>query len=580
METRANFVLVGAFAIAGFLGLMGFFLWFANVELDRQFAYYDVDFETVSGLSNASDVRFAGLPVGQVVDVRLSPENDGRVRVRVEIDAGVPVRTDSVATIEAQGVTGVSFVGISAGTPDAPLATGDSDGDGVPRIGAGQSVLQSLSQDAPQILTETLEVVRQVREMVGPENQARVEAILQNVERSSASFEEALGDFADVTGTVSDFASQIDRFNTTLESLTQDVGALVREAQTTLSTINSAADEARILIAEGTGALAQANTTLATADTYLSEGLGPTTEALNRTVEDVQTRFAALTDSAGALVDTFAETGTTATARLTEAQETLAATNALIARIDTTLVSVDTAAQRLDGLLTDSAQPLIDELRTATAEATDVIRLVGDTARTDLPAIFADIRSATENATQVIATVGQDLSGASGQLDALATSATQTLEDARVTFANANETLEAINAALETGDRALAAAERAFEGADTVINRDAADIAARLRGTIEQLDAAIAAVAEDIPAVTEELRSASRSAEQAFAGIEGVVGQSAPAFRAFAAEALPQYTRLANETRDLIGNLDRLVEQIRSNPSRFFLDSGAPEYRR
>ncbi|MBS0126709.1 MlaD family protein [Thetidibacter halocola] len=578
METRANFVLVGAFAIAGFLGLMGFFLWFANVELDRQFAYYDVDFETVSGLSNASDVRFAGLPVGQVVDVRLSPENDGRVRVRVEIEAGVPVRTDSVATIEAQGVTGVSFVGISAGTPDAPLAT--DAGDDVPRIEAGQSVLQSLSQDAPQILSETLEVVRQVREMVGPENQTRVEAILQNVERSSASFEEALGDFADVTGTVSDFASQIDRFNTTLESLTQDVGALVREAQTTLSTINSAADEARILIAEGTGALAQANTTLATADSYLSEGLGPTTEALNRTVEDVQTRFAALTDSAGALVETFTETGTTATARLTEAQETLAATNALIARIDTTLGSVDTAAQRLDGLLTDSAQPLIDELRTATAEATDVIRLVGDTARTDLPAIFADIRSATENATQVIERVGQDLTGASGQLDTLATSATQTLEDARVTFANANETLEAINAALETGDRALAAAERAFEGADTVINRDAADIAARLRGTIEQLDAAIAAVAEDIPAVTEELRSASRSAEQAFAGIEGVVGQSAPAFRAFAAEALPQYTRLATETRDLIGNLDRLVEQIRSNPSRFFLDSGAPEYRR
>lgn len=117
METRANYVLIGAFALAGFLAMLAAFLWFANIRLDRQFAYYDIDFPSVSGLSDASDVRFSGLPVGQVVDVRLSPERDGTVRVRIEIGADTPVRSDSVATIEAQGVTGVSYVGLSAGTP-------------------------------------------------------------------------------------------------------------------------------------------------------------------------------------------------------------------------------------------------------------------------------------------------------------------------------------------------------------------------------------------------------------------------------------------------------------------------------
>ena len=118
METRANYILIGAFALSGILGLLGFLLWFAQVELDRQFAYYDISFPSVAGLSSASDVRFSGLPVGQVVDVRLSPEGDGTVRVRIEVGADTPVRTDSVATIESQGVTGVSFVGISAGTPE------------------------------------------------------------------------------------------------------------------------------------------------------------------------------------------------------------------------------------------------------------------------------------------------------------------------------------------------------------------------------------------------------------------------------------------------------------------------------
>ncbi len=47
METRANYVLIGAFALAGMLGILAFFLWFARVELDQQFAYYDVNFPSV-----------------------------------------------------------------------------------------------------------------------------------------------------------------------------------------------------------------------------------------------------------------------------------------------------------------------------------------------------------------------------------------------------------------------------------------------------------------------------------------------------------------------------------------------------
>jgi phospholipid/cholesterol/gamma-HCH transport system substrate-binding protein len=140
VETKGNYVLIGAFALAGLLGILAFFLWFARVELDRQFAYYDIRFTTVSGLGNASDVRFAGLPVGQVVDVRLSPSRDGTVTVRVEIAAETPVRSDSVATIESLGVTGVSYVAIGPGTPDAPLLAEISE-EQVPEIPSGRSTL-------------------------------------------------------------------------------------------------------------------------------------------------------------------------------------------------------------------------------------------------------------------------------------------------------------------------------------------------------------------------------------------------------------------------------------------------------
>ena len=58
------------------------------------------------------------------------------------------------------------------------------------------------------------------------------------------------------------------------------------------------------------------------------------------------------------------------------------------------------------------------------------------------------------------------------------------------------------------------------------------------------------------------------------------VGAGAPAVRDFTASALPQFGRLAVETRALIETLDTLVEQIRRDPGRFFLDPRAPEFRR
>ena len=119
METRANFVLIGAFTLFGIVGSLGFFLWLAKVEIDRQYAYYDILFDNVSGLGEAGDVRYNGLPVGQVVLLALDHDDPSKVRVQIEINAETPVKTDTVATLELQGVTGVSYVALAGGAPEA-----------------------------------------------------------------------------------------------------------------------------------------------------------------------------------------------------------------------------------------------------------------------------------------------------------------------------------------------------------------------------------------------------------------------------------------------------------------------------
>ena len=571
METRARYILIGAFTLAGVLGLLGFLLWFARVELDRQFAYYDISFSSVSGLSSASDVRFSGLPVGQVVDVRLSPDRDGSVRVRIEVGSDTPVRTDSIATIEAQGITGVSFVGITAGSPEAELLVRTSDGS-VPEIEAGRSVLQTLSEDAPELLDESLGIVRELNAVLSGENRGRVERILENVEGASGNFAQSLEDFSEVAGSVSEFAVQIDSFNTTLADLTGGMTDVLDSADEALVSITTLADESRSVLAAGTDALVGVEEVVEEAERYVVEDLTPATEEIRLTVATLRGRIDSLGEEASAMIGTFAATGVAATARLTEAEQTLAAAKGAIARLDTTMAAMGMAATDFDTLIVGDATALVTETRAVMTEVAAAVEVVGTAARTDLPLIVADIHTATAILSSAATEVGANLTVASGRIDGLAASAESALAGATLAFANANDTLAEINTALVTGERALLAAERAFAGADRVINEEAAGIAEELRATLTGLDTAVAQVAADLPQVSADVRAASAAARSSFTELERVVTSSGTSVEEFMTTALPSYQSLAQETRSLIANLDILVTQVQRDPLRFLLN--------
>ena len=579
METRANFVMIGAFTLAGLAGLMGFFLWFAQVELDRQFAYYDIRFSSVSGLDNASDVRFSGLGVGQVVDVRLTPERDGTILVRIEVDGETPVRTDSIATIESQGVTGVSYVGIDAGTPTAPLLASKGEGD-IPEIIAGRSMLQSLSEDAPKLLERTLLVVDELGQMLSEDNAKRIDNILINVEQASNEFARTLSDFSGVANTVADFAAQISKFNETLDVLSGDLSDVLNTADLTLVSIRELSEQGKGVLTASTDTLSDAQSAIVETKDFVAQDLSLLADDLRATTTDLRSQLALISDDARGLMSTLDTTGEVATARLDEARTTIEAANALITRLDAAALAVDSVATRTDDLIREEGAPLLSETRTMVAEATRAIQSVATIATTDLPAIIADVRTATDGASRVIIDVGKNLSASSENVNEVLISARNTLEDARVSFANANVTLTAINGALETGDRALDAAEKAFVGANRVINDDIAGIIAGLETTIDGMNTAIGSVSADLPAISADLRAASTAASDAFTQLRQVTNASSPAVREFAATALPLYTRLAQESRTLIRNLDQLTNQVQRDPARFFLDRETPEFKR
>ena len=176
--------------------------------------------------------------------MQLAPGNALPVRVRIEVTLDTPIRTDSTAAMEVQGVTGVALIAISAGSARAPLLR-DADTGAVPVIASSRSALQTLSDEGPQIIERLSLVAEQLTQVLGPENQGRVAAILDNVERSSGNLDRALDDVATATDAIAQAATGIAAFGAQMDGLSRSAGV-------TLDRFADAASRAETTLAAAT----------------------------------------------------------------------------------------------------------------------------------------------------------------------------------------------------------------------------------------------------------------------------------------------------------------------------------------
>lgn len=152
METRARYALIGLFMLAVILASFGFVYWLENKGGFTQRANYQIRFEgSVSGLLVGSTVLFNGIKVGEVTDLALNPEHPQQVIATVAVDRGTPIGTDTLVSIETQGLTGGAAVAMTGGSAAPPIAPGEGAAPPVliAKAGAGQDWTQA-ARDAFQ----------------------------------------------------------------------------------------------------------------------------------------------------------------------------------------------------------------------------------------------------------------------------------------------------------------------------------------------------------------------------------------------------------------------------------------------
>jgi phospholipid/cholesterol/gamma-HCH transport system substrate-binding protein len=129
METRANYIVTGAFTLAVIVGVFGFIFWFQNTAGGGERSSYRVVFAgSVSGLRTGSAVLFNGIRVGRVSGLGLDAHDPRKVVATISVERAVPVRADTKVALTYQGLTGLAEVALTGGAPDAALLVADSGG--------------------------------------------------------------------------------------------------------------------------------------------------------------------------------------------------------------------------------------------------------------------------------------------------------------------------------------------------------------------------------------------------------------------------------------------------------------------
>jgi phospholipid/cholesterol/gamma-HCH transport system substrate-binding protein len=282
METKANYVLIGAFTLLTAVLLLFFGLWAAKYSSERSWTEYAVVFnEPVTGLTEGSSVQYNGISVGTVESLRLAPNDPRQVLARLKLQADTPVKIDTKAKMSITGLTGSPFIQLTGGSPRAPWLTA-VDHREVPVIRTEASALQNIADTANRL-------VARMDEVLSEDNVKHIASTLHNIDALTGTI---AGEREDLRALIVSARQSSEQLAKTLDStnhavdgvnreLVDKLPALVSKLDGTLTKLDAAAGGANAIVSENRTAI----------HSFANDGLaqlGPTLTELRALVRDLR----------------------------------------------------------------------------------------------------------------------------------------------------------------------------------------------------------------------------------------------------------------------------------------------------
>ena len=399
METRASYLIVGLFVIAGMIGLVLAAMWITGTRTDAALALYDIYFEgSVAGLKPGNAVQYRGIPVGGVIDMRIDPENVERVLVVIEVAADTPIREDTEATLALQGITGLSYIQLTGGTQAAAPLKAQA-GQRRPVIKSRPSELAAIFEAAPELLNRAIEVIALLEELLGPENQRRIGNILANIEDTTGALSNSGGDIDKLLREGAGAVEDVHKLTSMLADNTGDIATILSEGAGTMEDVHAlttslaaSSDDITSLLADGAGTMANMR--------ELTGGLAGSTDDIAKMLEEgarVMEELRKVTSRANTMLASV-EGDVSGVAK---------DTRAVLGSVKQAVASLAVASGEFAKLLTENSESLSDFSQTGLYEFTQLMaearvlvaslgRLVDDIERDPARFLFGDKQQGVE----------------------------------------------------------------------------------------------------------------------------------------------------------------------------------------
>ena len=224
METRANYAAVGGFVLVLLTAILVFAVWITGASLNKGRDRYRIRFDgPVRGLQLGGKVKLFGVNVGEVEKIRLDPEQYGKIDVVITVAENTPILEGSAAELRITGLTGLSEVLITGGSPGAARIEAKQ-GEEFPVISAQKSQLEEIAGSVPDIVDRVNNILAKVESYLSPENAERVGSIVANVEGIT-------GDIKVITGGISEDSENINKLIANVQSLSKKLDLLASELE-------------------------------------------------------------------------------------------------------------------------------------------------------------------------------------------------------------------------------------------------------------------------------------------------------------------------------------------------------------
>lgn len=293
METRAHHVIIGLFTLLAGAGAVLFAVWISNANTSSDYRYYTVVFrEAVTGLSRGSAVQYRGIPIGDITELGLDPEDPSQVLAGIRISGTAPITRDTKARLTFTGITGNTVIELVPGDPNSPLL--DGDGTQAARIPATPSPISSLLANGEDLMTNINQLVSNARNMLSDENAERIARTLESIEVAAGSLSSQGDDVKALVNELTAASREATELITNVNTLVNEQGTrTLNNVEQTLESIASTSETLEQLLVDNNDAFSSGMQGLGQLEPAISELRGSLTalRSITRRLEDNPARF-------------------------------------------------------------------------------------------------------------------------------------------------------------------------------------------------------------------------------------------------------------------------------------------------